>query len=93
VLVVLHYLPDLHQRLALPCHATPLATGETNEVKLHCTSKRAEEIMQHAECQLFAYVLLLMKLVDDGDLKNVRLILLFSHQYRPKTSVISSSCA
>lgn len=72
MLVVLHYLPDLHQRLALPCHATPLATGETNEIKLHCTSKRAEEIMQHAECQLFAYVLLLMKLVDDGDLKNAK---------------------
>lgn len=27
--------------------------------------------MKHAECQLFCYVLLLMKLLDDGDLKNV----------------------
>jgi hypothetical protein len=41
------------------------------ETKLHCTSLRAEEIMKHAECQLFVYVLLLMKLIDDGDIKNV----------------------
>lgn len=32
-----------------------------------------EEIMKHAECQLFLYVLLLMKLLDDGDIKNVRI--------------------
>jgi len=28
--------------------------------------------MKHAECQLFCYVLLLMKLLDDGDLKNAK---------------------
>jgi hypothetical protein len=33
---------------------------------------RAEEITKHPETQLFLYVLLLMKLIDDGDLKNVR---------------------
>ena len=71
MLVISHYLPDLHQRLALPCQATPLNNGETAEDKLHCTSKRVEEIMKHAECQLFCYVLLLMKLLDDGDVKNV----------------------
>lgn len=71
MLVVTHYLPDLHHRLALPCQATPLVAGETMEGKLHCSTKRAEEIMQHAECQLFAYVLLLMKLIDDGDIQNV----------------------
>jgi hypothetical protein len=48
-----------------------LNKGENAEEKLHCTNKRAEEIMQHAECQLFVYVLLLMKLIDDGDIKNV----------------------
>lgn len=47
--------------------------------------------MQHAECQLFVYVLLLMKLIDDGDIKNVSPTLswLFS---RPKTlGTLSSS--
>lgn len=41
------------------------------EDKLHCTAVRAGEIAQVAECQIFMYVLLLMKLIDDGDLKNV----------------------
>ena len=41
------------------------------EDKLHCTGVRAGEISQVAECQIFLYVLLLMKLVDDGDLRNV----------------------
>lgn len=67
-----HYLPDLHSRIALPCQATPLKEGETADDKLHCVAKRAEEIMEHPECQLFVYVLLLMKLIDDGDLKNAK---------------------
>jgi hypothetical protein len=71
VLVLSHYLPDLYKRLGLPCQPTPLKAGETAEIKLHCLNKRAEEIIQGPECQLFIYVLLLIKLIDDGDLKNV----------------------
>jgi 26S proteasome regulatory subunit N3 len=33
---------------------------------------RANDIMQYPETQLFLYDLLLMKLVDDGDLKNAK---------------------
>jgi 26S proteasome regulatory subunit N3 len=39
---------------------------------LHCTMSRAEDIMTHAETQLFMYDLLLMKLIDDGDYKNAK---------------------
>lgn len=78
MLVTKHYLPDLHERLALPCQATELKQGENVEEKLHCTNKRADEIMQKAECQLFVYVLLLMKLLDDGDNKNVSLLALIN---------------
>ena len=39
--------------------------------KLHTKSERALEMAKHAEVQAFLYVLLLMKLIDDGDLKNV----------------------
>ncbi len=70
VLILKHYLPDLHRRLSLPVHATPIK--EDVDVKLHCTTSRAEEIMQYPETQLFLYDLLLMKLVDDGDLKNAK---------------------
>lgn len=72
VLALSHYLPDLYKRLQLPCQPTPLTSDENIEDKLHCTHVRAEEITKHPETQLFLYVLLLMKLIDDGDLKNVR---------------------
>ena len=71
VLVIKFYLPDLYQRLQLPCQPTPLEANENIEEKLHCTAERAGEISQVAECQIFLYVLLLMKLIDDGDLNNV----------------------
>ena len=35
---------------------------------------RAHEIMEYAETQLFLYNLLLMKLIDDGDYKNVTIL-------------------
>lgn len=44
----------------------------TVEDKLHCTAARAAEISQVAECQIFLYVILLMKLIDDGDLRNAK---------------------
>ena len=72
VLVIKYYLPDLHRRLQLPCQPTELKDGETLEEKLHCTTERAGEISQMAECQIFLYVLLLMKLIDDGDLRNAK---------------------
>jgi hypothetical protein len=72
VLILSHYLPDIWKRLQLPCQ--PTAITEVVEVKLHCTHVRATEIMEFAETQLFLYNLLLMKLIDDGDYKNVTYI-------------------
>lgn len=69
MLILSHYLPDLFRRLQLPCQPTPIT--ESIETKLHCTLVRAAEIMEQAENQLFLYNLLLMKLIDDGDLQNV----------------------
>jgi len=39
---------------------------------LHCTHLRASEITEHAEAQLFLYVILQMKLIDDGDYQNAK---------------------
>ena len=72
VLVLSFYLPDLYMRLMLPTQPTPLAEGETLENILHCTNDRQEEMMTHAEPQLFLYDLLLMKLIDDGDYQNAK---------------------
>lgn len=71
VLILSHYLPDLFKRLQLPVQPTPLTDGDV-EGKLHCTKARVIEIMQYPETQLYLYDLLLMKLVDDGDLKNAK---------------------
>jgi len=73
LLVVKHYMPDLFRRLALPAQPTDLQTGETIEQKLHCSVERTIQIMSIPEPQLFIYVLLQMKLIDDGDYKNVSL--------------------
>lgn len=75
VLVLKHYLLDLFDRLQLPCQPTALEAGTTMEEKLHCTNDRVTEIMSHPEAQLLVYVLLIMKLIDDGDLKNVSQLL------------------
>lgn len=72
VLVLSFYLPDLFMRLQLPTQPSPVADGVNLEDMLHCTMERSEEIMQHAEPQLFLYDLLLMKLIDDGDYKNAK---------------------
>ena len=71
MLVLKFYLEDLYTRLKLPTAATELKENEKAEEKLHCTNERAAEIMKNPECQLYIYVLLLMKLIDDGDLNNV----------------------
>lgn len=65
-------MPDLYKRLQLPTAPTPLKEGENVEDVLHCSYVRAEEIIKHPESQLFIYVLILMKLIDDGDLKNAK---------------------
>jgi len=44
------------------------------ETKLHSNSIRAQELMSYPETQVFFYDLLLMKLIDDGDYKNVTVI-------------------
>lgn len=72
VLALSFYLPDLFMRLMLPTQPTPLKEGSTLEEMLHCTLARQEEIMVHAEPQLFIYDLLLMKLLDDGDYQNAK---------------------
>ena len=59
-------------RLMLPTKETKPPSGTKDEEFLHCTMKRAQEIMEHAEPQLFLYDLLLMKLIDDGDYKNAK---------------------
>jgi hypothetical protein len=72
VLVLSFYLPDLYMRLMLPTQPTAVPDGTSLEDYLHCTSQRQEEMMVHAETQLFLYDLLLMKLIDDGDYKNAK---------------------
>ena len=72
VLVLSFYLPDLYMRLMLPTQPTSLPKEITLEDFLHCTTQRQEEIMVHAEPQLFLYDLLLMKLIDDGDYRNAK---------------------
>ena len=72
VLVLSHYIPDLFIRLQLPAQPTPLDQGQSIEDKLQCTSQRAAEIMIHAETQLFIYILLIAKLIDDGDFGNAK---------------------
>lgn len=72
VLVLSFYLPDLYMRLLLPTQPTSVPDGTSLEEFLHCTNQRQEEIMVHAETQLFLYDLLLMKLIDDGDYKNAK---------------------
>ena len=71
VLAIKFYLSDLYDRLKLPCQPTPLDKDVSEEDKLHTTKQRAVEMSTHAEVQAFIYNLLLMKLIDDGDLKNV----------------------
>ena len=72
VLALSFYLPDLFIRLMLPTQPTPVKEGTKIEEMLHCTQSRVDEIMVHAEPQLFLYDLLLMKLLDDGDYKNAK---------------------
>lgn len=88
MLILSHYLPDLWKRLQLPCQPTIIT--EPIETKLHCTTVRANEIMEYAETQLFIYNLLLMKLIDDGDYKNV-ITESVKSLYRPKSSLNSST--
>jgi hypothetical protein len=81
-------MPDLFHRLKLAAHPTSIEEGESAETKLHCTYARTKEIMVLAETQLFVYVLVQVKLLDDGDFKNV------SHRthlqrFRPKSSATS----
>lgn len=59
-------------RVGFPAQPTPLGADENMETKLHCTVARTAEIAKLPECQMFIYVLVLIKLIDDGDFKNVR---------------------
>lgn len=65
-------MPDLFHRLKLAAHPTSIEEGESAETKLHCTYARTKEIMVLAETQLFVYVLVQVKLLDDGDFKNAK---------------------
>ena len=66
------YLSDLFFRLDLPCQPRDEPEGVSLNEYMHCKDDRSQEIMAHAEPQLFLYDLLLMKLIDDGDLKNAK---------------------
>lgn len=72
VLALSFYLPDLFMRIQLPTQPTNVPADTNLEDYLHCTMSRSEDMMTHAECQLFMYDLLLMKLIDDGDYKNAK---------------------
>lgn len=72
LLVLKFYLPDLFNRLSLAAQPTQLEDGVTVEDHLHCTQARSEAMMRIPEPQLLVYVLVQMKLIDDGDFKNVR---------------------
>jgi hypothetical protein len=73
ILAFSHYVPDLAERLQLPCQPTAVKEGCTDvQEMLHCTHVRAAEISDYAEVQLFLYVIMQMKLIDDGDFKNAR---------------------
>jgi 26S proteasome regulatory subunit N3 len=58
--------------MELAAQPTTLELTEDAEVKLHCTYQRTEEISKLPEAQMFIYVLVLMKLIDDGDLKSAK---------------------
>jgi hypothetical protein len=72
LLVLQHYNLDLFNRIKLAAHPTEIEATETAETKLHCTHARTKEIMALPETQLFVYILVQVKLIDDGDFKNVR---------------------
>jgi 26S proteasome regulatory subunit N3 len=46
--------------------------GSAIDEHLHCKQDRAEAIMRVPEPQLFLYILLQTKLIDDGDLKTAK---------------------
>lgn len=88
LLVLKFYMPDLFNRLKLQAQPTALSPETTLEDKLYCTQQRAEAMMRQPETQLFLYILLQTKLLDDGDLTNVSQNEVTS--FRPKISAISS---
>lgn len=75
LLALKFYLPDLSDRLKLAAQPTPVMSGLGASVEdiMHCTQARSEAIMKIPETQLFIYILVQMKLIDDGDFKNVSL--------------------
>ena len=50
ILAFSHYVPDLAERLQLPCQPTAVKEGCTDvQEMLHCTHVRAAEISDYAE--------------------------------------------
>lgn len=72
VLVLQYFLTDLYDRLKLPCPPTQLDQNVTIEDKLYTTKERAQEMAQYPAVQAFIYVMLLQKLIDDGDISNAK---------------------
>jgi hypothetical protein len=74
LLALKFYLPDLSDRLKLAAQPTPVMSGLGASVEdiMHCTQARSEAIMKIPETQLFIYILVQMKLIDNGDFKTVR---------------------
>jgi hypothetical protein len=73
LLVLKHYCPDLYNRLKLSAQPTVLENDIKIEEHLHCSQARAEAIVKLPETSLLIYILVQMKLIDDGDFTNVSL--------------------
>jgi len=91
LLVLQYYLPDLFTRLKLAAQPSSLPDGVSAEEHLHCTQQRREAIMRLPETQLFVYILLQVKLIDDGDFKNVRPHSSYQTSNRQRNSATLSS--
>lgn len=72
LLVLKHYCPDLFNRLKLSAQPTVLGNDVKIEDHLHCSQARAETIVKLPETSLLIYILVQMKLIDDGDFTNAK---------------------
>jgi len=89
LLVFHYYLPDLYSRLKLQAAPSSLPDGVSIEDHLHCTQQRRDAITRLPENQLFLYIMLQVKLIDDGDFKNVRVQQLFYRLWCRQKSLVT----
>ena len=63
-----HYLPDLAAKLNLPRYDPDMMQINFEE-KLHCTKERAQSLAKNVEAKCFLYILIIMKLIDEKQIK------------------------